>query len=218
MNPAPGPGGRLPLERPAVEGLVAFLSLPKEGETENGDAAMVRRFDDGAAGGALIAVIDALGHGQHAAAAAEVALSYLNEAPVTRGLRVIVEELHDRLRGTRGAAAMLLLVRDQKLEGCGVGNVALRSYRGRVPATLTPGILGSGGPLKLLRVFQAEVSPGDRLVVHSDGIDGRFDDEVSRRALPQDTCQAIMKRHRRPHDDATVLVADFAIPPVRSAG
>jgi phosphoserine phosphatase RsbX len=73
-------------------------------------------------------------------------------------------------------------------------------------------VLGAGAPLKLLRVFQAELSPGDRLVLHSDGIEGRFDDEASRRAPALETCRAIMQRHRRSHDDATVLVTDFANP------
>ncbi len=198
--------------------LVEFLTVPKDGETQNGDAAMVRRFVDGGLDGALIAVIDALGHGPLAAEAAAVALRYLADAPVAQGLRVIVEELHARLRGTRGAAGMFVLVREHRLEGCGVGNVALRSYRANVPAMLTPGVLGAGGSLKSLRVFRAELSSGDRLVVHSDGIDARFDELVARRDPALETCHAIMKRNRRPHDDATVLVADFATPPFTAGG
>jgi negative regulator of sigma-B (phosphoserine phosphatase) len=179
------------------------MTVPRDGERENGDTALVRRDGESM----LIAVIDALGHGPPAAQAAGVGKAYLSAAPLDRGVRYVVEGLHDQLRGTRGAAAMLLLVQAGQLEGCGVGNVALRSYRARIPALLTPGVLG-GAPLQRLRVFSAELSPGDRLVVHSDGIVARFDDEASKRASALETCRAIMERHRRPHDDATVLVTD----------
>ena len=59
-----------------VKVTVEYATLPKQGETENGDAALVRRVDDSV----LIAVVDALGHGALAAKAAAVATSYLAEA------------------------------------------------------------------------------------------------------------------------------------------
>jgi negative regulator of sigma-B (phosphoserine phosphatase) len=102
---------------------------------------------------------------------------------------------------------MLLLLRHHNVEGCGVGNVALRSYRAHVPAILTPGVLG--GSLTRLRLFQGEVAIGDRLVIFSDGISSRFDEEGKRSAPALAICQAIMERHRKPHDDATVLVTDI---------
>jgi negative regulator of sigma-B (phosphoserine phosphatase) len=199
---------------------VDYLSLPREGERENGDAALVRRWD----GGALIAVLDALGHGPAAAEAARVGMSFLSEAvipmgpqaapnpgalraPGAGGLRYLVIDLHERLRGTRGAAALLLLVKGDKLEGCGIGNVEMRSYHSRVPALLTPGVLGNG-TLGKLRVFQADLVAGTRMVVHSDGVEGRFDDVASLHRPALSTCKAIMEKHRRPHDDATVLVID----------
>lgn len=186
-----------------MKALVEYITVPREGERANGDAALVRRWE----GGLLVAVIDALGHGEHAAQATAVGLGYLQEVSVKSGLRPVVEGLHERLRGTRGAAAMLLLLDQGRLEGCGVGNVALRSYRARVPAMLSPGILGAS--LSRLHVFTAELAAGDRVVLFSDGITARFDDEASRRASALETCQAIMERHRRPHDDATVLVMDI---------
>jgi negative regulator of sigma-B (phosphoserine phosphatase) len=186
-----------------VKVTVEFVTVPREGERDNGDAAVVRRSEDGV----LIAVIDALGHGRHAAEAAVAGIRYLEEAPLQGGIRRVVEGLHERLRGTRGAAAMLLLIRDNKLEGCGVGNVGIRSYRARIPAMLTPGVLG--GSITRLRLFQAEVEAGHRIILFSDGISSRFDDEGARGAPPLATCTAIMERYRKPHDDATVLVTDI---------
>ena len=106
---------------------------------------------------------------------------------------------------------LLSSLRETHLEGCGVGNVGLRSYRAKVPAMLTPGVLG--GSINRLHLFQAELSPGDRIVLFSDGISARFDDEASRGAPALATCRAIMERHRRTHDDATVLVTDIEAQP-----
>lgn len=186
-----------------MKATVEFVTVPREGEQENGDAAVVRRTDDHL----LVGVIDALGHGERAAEAARAGVRYLDDARLDRGLRPVIEGLHERLRGTRGAAAMLLLFQEQKLEGCGVGNVALRAYRARVPAMLTPGVLG--GSVTRLRLFTAEVAPGDRIILFSDGISSRFEEESTRSSSALATCQAIMERHRKPHDDATVLVTDI---------
>jgi phosphoserine phosphatase RsbX len=186
-----------------VKVATSFLTLPREGEQENGDAVVVRRGDDGV----LLAVVDALGHGALAAAAAAAAVAYLDVAPVHRGITTILEGLHARLRGTRGAAAMVLILSNGGLVGCGVGNVEMRSTKRRVPVVLSPGVLGSS--LGRLHLFEAPLSAGDRLVVFSDGIAGRFEDELSRELPGLETCSAIMDRHRRPHDDATVLVTDI---------
>lgn len=182
-----------------------YLTLAKEGEQENGDAAVVRRWNDGV----LLAVIDALGHGVLAAAAAAAATAFLDAVTPEQGLREIMEGLHERLRGTRGAAAMVLLFQPGRVQGCGVGNVELRTYKGRVPAVLSPGVLGAS--LSRLHVFEGRPSPGARLVMFSDGITARFDDDVARGLPVAETCRVIMDRHRRPHDDATVLVTDIEV-------
>jgi negative regulator of sigma-B (phosphoserine phosphatase) len=182
-----------------------YLTVAKEGELENGDAALVRRWD----GRTLLAVIDALGHGTQAAAAAAAATSFLDTVTSAHGMREIMDGLHERLRGTRGAAAMVLLCHEGRVQGCGVGNVEMRVYRGRVPAVLSPGVLGAS--LSRLHLFEGRPSPGARIVLFSDGITARFDDEAAKALPAGDTCRAIMDRHRRAHDDATVLVTDIEV-------
>jgi negative regulator of sigma-B (phosphoserine phosphatase) len=202
-----------------VSAKVEFVTLPCEGQTENGDAAVVRRWE----GGVLIAVIDALGHGAHAAKAADAAVRYLHEAPLERGVALVIAGLHDALRGTRGAAAMLLHLEGLKLTGVGVGNVDVRSLalrgpppsgagpvRSRIPVVLTPGVLGASLPR--FKVFHAELTPGDRVIVFTDGIGPRFEEEASRRVPALEVCRAIMERHRKRHDDATVLCTDIEAP------
>jgi len=101
----------------------------------------------------------------------------------------------------------VLILSGGRLVGCSVGNVELRSATRRVPVVLSPGVLGSS--LGRLHLFEAPLSAGDRLVLFSDGIAGRFEDELSRRLPGLEMCRAIMDRHRRPHDDATVLITDI---------
>lgn len=182
---------------------VDYVSMPREGEQENGDAVVVRTTETVS----LIAVVDALGHGVRAANAATAATRYLQDATLDRGLRPLVEGLHDSLRGTRGAAAMLILLMGSRLEGCGVGNVELRGHGTRVPAVLSPGILGA--QLARLRIFEATLGDRGRLVLFSDGVSGRLALEEVDGLAPGDACRTLMDRYRRPGDDATVLVTDF---------
>ncbi len=179
-------------------------SVPRQGERECGDIVVVRA----SAEVTLIAVIDALGHGPHAAATAQIAAKHLGEASLDSGILPLIEGLHAALRGSRGAAAMILLLApDGRLQGCGVGNVELRTIGTRVPAVLTPGVLGAS--INRLRTFEARVASGDRLVIFSDGISSRMELDRIRGLTPGEACDALMTQYRRTHDDSTVLVTDL---------
>ncbi|WP_437339047.1 SpoIIE family protein phosphatase [Sorangium sp. So ce394] len=182
---------------------VEYAVLPKDGERVSGDAAYVRAGEDGV----VFAVIDALGHGEHAAAAANVALKALADAPSGDDVRALIDRLHVRLRGTRGAAGMVCRFREGRLQGCGVGNVELMSHGTRVQWLQSPGILGAS--LGKARIFDAQLAPGDRLVLFSDGISPRFDLSLFRGMKAAEACRVLMSRHRRSHDDSTVLIADI---------
>lgn len=105
------------------------------GETESGDRHFVKLLSEGA----LVAVIDGLGHGPDAAAAAQAAVAALDElaSPLSAGapsLTGIVQSCHTRLRQTRGVVASLawLSPTDQTMTWLGVGDVEgalLRSRR-----------------------------------------------------------------------------------------
>ncbi len=176
--------------------------VPARGEHVSGDCAVVREE----AGVTLIAVIDVLGHGPEAAKVAELAATHLRQGPMGAA-REAIASLHERLRGTRGAAASVCVVRDRTLTGCGVGNVEIRVLGTSVPTVLTPGILGHR--VHRLREFAARLSDGDRLVFFTDGISSRVPLSDLRTLPPAEACRAIMHAHRRPHDDATVVVADL---------
>lgn len=178
------------------------ISLPKLGESVSGDA-VITRVEQGAT---LLAVVDSLGHGHPAAVVADRARAYLDTVPLDKNARSLTEGLHDALRGTRGAAAMCCLIKNGKLEGCGVGNVELRTLTSRVPVVLTPGILGVS--LQRTRVFEGALVAHTRLFLFSDGLSPRMDLLMCERLSTEESCKALMERYRRSHDDATLLVVD----------
>jgi negative regulator of sigma-B (phosphoserine phosphatase) len=187
-----------------VNATVAHVSIPKVAEYVNGDAVLVRRSDDNHL---LLAVVDGLGHGPNAAKPAQLAISCLEQVDLAQPLAVIMQDLHGKLRETRGAAATLCILRGDKLEGCAVGNVQFSCHNGTVPMVLSSGVLGQRLPK--LRVCEAVLRPGCRIAIYSDGISGRFKLDEFRRLRPQNACELIMERHRKKEDDATILIADL---------
>ena len=183
---------------------IEYLVVPMDGERESGDAVVVRPTEDGV----ILAVIDALGHGEHAAAVAREAIVELGDVAIDRGVTHVIERLHGRLRGGRGAAGLVCILRGKRLEVCGVGNVDLRIRGAKIPVALTPGVLG--GAVNRWRVFSGDLAPGARLVMFSDGISARLDLDAVAGLDPGAACRALMASHRRAHDDATVLVADVS--------
>lgn len=178
-------------------------SIAKAGETKNGDAVLIKTLGDAT----LIALIDALGHGPAAADTAAVAVDFLRAQEDFSSVRALMDGLHQRMHGTRGAAVLLCVIEGGHLVGCSVGNVELRSLLDKLPAVLTPGIVGVR--LRNMRIFEATLRAGERLVLFSDGLSSslRALDAHGRGGL--DACDYLMLRHRRAHDDATVVVVDF---------
>ena len=181
---------------------VAWISRPRTGESVNGDAVVVRRHGRSV----LIAVVDALGHGPKAADVAQTSTEWLEGAAPEDGASALVNGLHKKLHGSRGAAALVLVVSAAGIEACSVGNVELRSMTGKLPFVLTPGVLGVR-----LRAPKICSSPplADRFVLHSDGISGRFDLRAMRSQSPAELASSIFESHRHSHDDATVVVLDI---------
>ena len=83
------------------------VSLPKAGESANGDAAFLRA-DDGDC--ALFGVIDGLGHGPGAQEVSAAAIRYLGSVALESSLASIMDRLHAELSGSRGAAATVCLL------------------------------------------------------------------------------------------------------------
>jgi anti-sigma regulatory factor (Ser/Thr protein kinase) len=200
-----------------IEWGAAGLAL--EGQTESGDAHVVAPFE----GGALVALIDGLGHGSEAATAARVAVETLEqhagEAP-----HALLTRCHEALRSTRGAVMTVASFRftDATVAWVGVGNVdgsLLRSATSPAPTsealTLRGGIVGHRLPRLDTRV--QTVWPGDTLILVSDGIKRGFGDAAATYHPPQEVAERILERCGRGTDDAHVLVVRYTGSPVVEA-
>ena len=180
---------------------------PLAGEQESGDLHVVCPFE----GGALVAVIDALGHGAPAAAVARRAAATL-EARAGQPIDRIVRHCHDALQGTRGVVLSIASIQidDSTMEFLGVGNIetllvaADAGGAGRATLLTRRGVVGGGLPV--LRPLTVPLAAGDTLCFATDGVDPRFTSDRPQRLPPQQMAETILARYGKSSDDALVLV------------
>jgi serine/threonine protein phosphatase PrpC len=168
---------------------------------------------------ALLAVVDGLGHGPAAAAAAEQAVAVLRENPA-EPVEVLLLLCHSALAGTRGAAVTVASIRatNGSMSWLGVGNVEAVLVRG-VPSGNAPGKTATewallhggivGYQLPTLRPRLVDLQPGDMLMMATDGIARTFAEDASVVAGPARLADRILDNLARPNDDALVLVARY---------
>ena len=162
----------------------------------------------------LLALMDGIGHGTEAAAAArsarQVILAHAHESVVT-----IVRLCHEALRATRGVVMSLAAIDAGRgsLSWIGVGNVrgtlcrfAADAADPRHELLLRPGVIGAALPT--LQSANLPVKKRDTLIFVTDGIGadpiaGPCDASRSPQVLATD----ILMHHCRGDDDALVLVA-----------
>jgi len=194
---------------PSLEWGIA--SRPMPGEIESGDQYVVEPLP----GGVLLAVVDRLGHGPHAAAAAENAVAILR-AHAQEPLVPLVKRCHEALRRTNGVVMTLAAFHsgDNVLTWLGVGNVEGLVVRSDVlarPARNT--VLQRGGvvgyQLPPLQTSVLAVGPGDLLIFATDGVRGGFADGLDPARPPQEIAEEVLASHAKSNDDALVLVARF---------
>jgi negative regulator of sigma-B (phosphoserine phosphatase) len=194
---------------PAVEHAIA--GAPLGGQAPSGDRAFFATFEHGA----LVAVIDGLGHGIEASAAADAAMQVLAAEP-TAPLELLVDRCNERLRATRGVAMSLAVfdTRTAHMTWLGIGNV--EGVLARAPTagpardealTCRGGIVGYRLPSLSPRTL--DVHPGDTLVFASDGIRPGFRAEIASVREPCDIAHHIVERWATGKDDACVAVARY---------
>jgi phosphoserine phosphatase RsbX len=180
-------------------------------EVESGDVHAVAPFP----GGVLVGLIDGLGHGIEAAAAAQAAARLL-AAHAGEPVVALVERCHEALHGTRGAVMSVASFQARRgaMTWTGVGNVEavlLRADRAASPPREAIALRGGivGYQLPHLRDWVLPVSPGDLLIMATDGLHDGFSDGVVMHESPQRIADSILARHARGSDDAHVLVARY---------
>ncbi len=183
----------------------AIRALP--GQSICGDTYLVRETPNGV----LVAAIDGLGHGPEAAEAGDAAVQALAR-DTGEDVVQLVKNCHERLHDTRGAVMSLALfdsVHDT-MTWLGIGNVEACVVRADSRSKDRPYVLSRGGvvgiSLPTLRAETVPVSPGDALIMATDGIRSGFSRGVNVLASPQEIADELLKQFARDTDDALVVV------------
>jgi anti-sigma regulatory factor (Ser/Thr protein kinase) len=191
---------------------VGVVCEPIRGEDYCGDGWVVRHSEDGA----LLMVVDGLGHGLLASEAAREAERVFasTKAPALVG---ILTDIHDALKKTRGAAAAVAKIDIQKglLTFAGVGNIGGAIVSNGFGRNMTSHNGTLGQRMERAQEFAYPWNRDDILVMHSDGLVSRWDLEgypgIWNR--PASVIAALLHRDfNRGRDDVTVLVAKAVRP------
>jgi anti-sigma regulatory factor (Ser/Thr protein kinase) len=192
--PEPGPG-TVP-----YAGLVRAIT----GEIECGDV-----FGAVEAEGALTGVLcDGLGHGPLAASAAKEAVAAVVEDPAGEPA-VLLERAHRRMAHTRGGAVAVVQAAGPVVRFAGLGNItaAILAEGTRRGMLSVPGI--AGHQVRSIRQFEYNVPPGAAIILHSDGISGRWEAAALPGLSTRDplvVAAALFAQAGSRRDDAGVLV------------
>jgi len=147
-------------------------SVRLEGQSISGDMYIIKKTDIGV----LIGVVDGVGHGTEAAAAADLAVSTLSEH-ADESLITLAKLCHERLKGTRGAVMALAAINQSEgtLTWLSIGNVEgvlIRSDPQSSPVceniVKRSGVVGYRLPPIYASVFS--ISNGDIIILSTDGV------------------------------------------------
>jgi phosphoserine phosphatase RsbX len=181
------------------------------GESRSGDLAVFAGY----AGGALVAVLDGLGHGDAAADASAVAAEVIRRhraAPAAD----LLQRCHDALRRTRGVVMTLAWfdLENYEMSWAGVGNVEARLVRGAAAygdrhdsALVLGGVVGYNLPT--IRSSTFDLFPGDAVAFATDGIETDYSSSLAPGVPAQVLAERIYERHSKGTDDALAVVVRY---------
>ena len=185
---------------------IAGMAVPYPKEKFCGDAWAYHRTPQRT----LILLVDGLGHGFEASEAAQEAVRVFRRHAERRPGEIL-SYMHDALKKTRGAAAEIVEIKpaENRLTYAGVGNTAAVMLSSKVSRNLTShnGTLGIAVPR--IQEFQVEWPARAILVMHSDGLQTRWDLSSYPGLLsrhPAVIGGALIRDFRRQRDDASVVV------------
>jgi len=198
------PKGQRDQDRTRVE--VGAICLPIRGEEVCGDAWTVKRIPDGL----IILVVDGLGHGILAAEAANEAVRIVEESQSISPL-ALLQDCHDALKKTRGAAVAIAAIdqRKQTLSFAGLGNISGSILTPQSSRGLTSHNGTVGHQMHRSQEFTLPWTQESLLIMHSDGLGSRWNlsDYPGLWTREANTIAAVLYRDfTRGRDDTTVLV------------
>jgi negative regulator of sigma-B (phosphoserine phosphatase) len=182
-----------------------------EGEERSGDLAVFAGY----AGGALVAVLDGLGHGDAAAEASAIAAEVIHRHR-SAAAPDLLQRCHEALRKTRGVVMTLAWFDLQRLEmsWAGVGNVEARLVRGAAAygdrhdsALVLGGVVGYNLPT--VRPATLDLFPGDAVAFATDGIEADYSNSLAPGVPAQRLADRIYQRHGKGTDDALAVVVRY---------
>lgn len=184
---------------------VATACRPHPASTVSGDASLAVPTR----AGALLAVVDGLGHGSEAAEAADLAIATVRDW-ADRDLESIVDACEVAVRKSRGCVIGLVALDEsaEVLKWAGVGNVEgviWGADGGHYRLVGRPGIIGMGR--QRLRSASLAFGPGDVLAMVTDGIGPAALETATVSGATAEIAARILAGHARADDDALVLVA-----------
>jgi len=192
-----------------IEWDVASRASP--GEQISGDLHLVRTRSDGA----LVAVVDGLGHGSEAAEAARKAIETLDAHP-EESIISLVRRCHDMLKATRGVAMTIALFNSSEntVTALGIGNVEAALLR--ASPDVNPqheGVLLRGGvvgyQLPALRASVFPMYPGDLMIFATDGIQSDFLEKIIFSDPLRQVVERTLEKNFRGIDDALVMAIRY---------
>ena len=196
-------------EQKAIDWSVA--GRPMTGQTVSGDLHVVKPFK----GGFLLALIDGVGHGGEAHAAAKTAADVLKKNP-GESVISLVKCCHHALAETRGVVMTLASVDvpGKTVTWMGVGNVEAWLFRAEADVShprehilLRAGLVGLQLPAAQATLIP--LLPGDLMVFATDGIEPGFEVGVDPTEPSKQIAHGILDRHFKGTDDALVLVVRY---------
>jgi serine phosphatase RsbU (regulator of sigma subunit) len=183
----------------------AIATRPKAGEIVCGDAAQF--WTDGRR--TTIAVVDGLGHGLNAEKAALAAVDYV-ASHLEQPMAELFSGCSKAIRYTRGVAMGIASIDEQEgvLSYAGIGNTRAMVH-GRKTTRLSGNYGIVGGTYKRLTIERVLLSPGDLVIMYTDGLKEVID--VSHyNAVPggdlSELARRVMEEWSLERDDAAILV------------
>jgi hypothetical protein len=186
---------------------IGAICKPMPGETRCGDGWGCELLADRC----IVVLVDGLGHGTGAAAAAELAVASVRQHRA-KAPAAIVQYAHDALRATRGAALAVAEIdlAQQSLRFCGIGNISATIISGDSLRHLVSYNGTAGHEARKIVEFTYPWSANALLIMHSDGLMTRWNLQAYPGLLqrhPSLIAGVLYRDFVRGRDDVTVLTA-----------
>jgi len=188
----------------------AGMSIPYPGERFCGDGWYCHQLPHRT----VAMVVDGLGHGAGAAEAAEEAIAtFRRRLELSPG--EILSYIHDALKKTRGAVAAVVEIRpsERAMIHAGIGNISVVLHSGGSSRSLVSFNGTLGMTTQRIHEFRAEWNRDSVLVMHSDGLQTKWDLSSYAGLLSRHPALiggTLLRDFRRKRDDASVLVLKAA--------